>query len=72
MDLWEYGLVRFWVKEIMPRAEQCFATRQQKTANQKAIRLRDLTSAFLILGIGCGLAILAFVLELIFAIGFKK
>ena len=67
MDLYEIGLVRFWVKLIIPQAVECFAKRKKESARQVPIRLSDLVSAFLILGIGVGLAILSFLLELFYA-----
>ena len=64
MDLWESGLARFWVKSVTPRADECLDTnRKKKTARQVPIRLVDLTSAFLILGIGLGSAIICLMLE---------
>ena len=75
MDLWESGLLRHWMNELIPKAEKCFAKRSTKrkkeSARQVPIRLPDLVSAFLILGIGVGLAILCFLLELIYA-NFKR
>lgn len=48
----------------MARAAECFDGKRQKSeAQQVSIRLADLTSAFVILGIGLGLAILCFSLE---------
>lgn len=67
MDLWESGHVRSWVRGVIPRADECFASNHQKTAGQVAIRLTDLTSAFLILGIGLGTATIIFLLELIYS-----
>ena len=67
MDLYEVGLVRFWVKQIIPQAVECFAKRKKESARQVPIHLSDLVSAFLILSIGVGLAILSFVLGLIYA-----
>ena len=65
MDLWEFGLIRYWVKELTPRAEECFAAKKkEKSVKLVPIHLSDLTSAFLILGIGLGSAILCFLLEL--------
>ena len=65
--MWELGLMRHWVKELTPKAEKCFgAKNQEKTARQLPIRLSDMISAFLILGIELGLATLIFLLELIF------
>ncbi len=66
MELWETGLVRFWVKEVSPNAEKCYPTKgQKKSARQVPIYLSDLISAFFILGVGLGMAKLAFILELL-------
>lgn len=73
MELWETGLPPFWVKNGLPNAPKCFAkskTRDNNSARQGAIRLDDLTGAFLILGIGFGLATFVFLLEKI--IGFRR
>ena len=59
--------MRFWVKQLTPQAEECFLKRKKESARQVPIHLSDLVSAFLILSIGVGLAILSFVLELIYA-----
>ena len=67
MDLWESGLLRFWIKELTPQAEKCFAKRKKESARQVPIRLYHLVSAFLILGIGIGLAVLSFLIKLIYA-----
>ena len=64
MDLFESGLVRFWVKEFVPiKATECFASKQTKSAHQVPIYLKDLTSAFVIFGIGVGLSTLSFTWE---------
>lgn len=64
MNLWESGLVRLWVYNNVPRADECFATDRQRTsARQVPIQLSDLTSAFLILGIGLGSSAICFLLE---------
>nr|CAH0105018.1 unnamed protein product [Daphnia galeata] len=66
--LWESGLTRFWSNSAigLAKAAECFDSKRQKTSVQQVpIRLLDLTSAFLILGIGIGLAIFCFLLELI-------
>jgi hypothetical protein len=70
MDLYESGLCQFWVKQLpsIPKAEECFANDKRRVVSRPApIQLTDLTSAFLILGIGIGLATLAFLLETIYA-----
>ncbi|XP_046453943.1 ionotropic receptor 93a-like [Daphnia pulex] len=68
MDLWESGLVKFWVNNLptLPKADACFVDSKRGVSRPVAIKLTDLTSAFLILGIGIGLAILVFMLELIY------
>jgi hypothetical protein len=68
VKLWESGLTYFWGNIAIGKnkATECFQKKRQKSsAQQVPIRLTDLTSAFLILGIGLGLAIIAFVHELI-------
>jgi ionotropic glutamate receptor len=67
MELWESGLVRFWVDNIpsTPKAQKCFADTKRQVTRLVPIRLSDLISAFFILGIGIGLATLCFLLELI-------
>ncbi|XP_032779707.2 ionotropic receptor 93a isoform X1 [Daphnia magna] len=68
IKLWESGITRFWTNSAigLAKAAECFDSRRQKSsARQVPIRLYDLTSAFLILGIGLGLAILCFLIELI-------
>ncbi|KZS20158.1 Uncharacterized protein APZ42_013153 [Daphnia magna] len=65
-NLWETGLISFWGNRAIgvARAAECFDGKRQKSkAQQVSIRLADLTSAFVILGIGLGLAILCFSLE---------
>ena len=68
MDLWASGLMRFWVntQPTIPKADQCFADSKPRVSRLVPIQLSDLTSAFLILGIGIALATLSFVLELIY------
>lgn len=69
MDYRESGLLNFVIKELptIPRAEQCFADTTRREARLVPIQLSDLTSAFLILGIGIGLAVLTFLLELLYS-----
>ena len=67
MDLWEFGLVEHWMKDVTPKAEECFtAKKRDKSIPQIPIRLGDVISAFLILGIGIGSATLYFLLELVY------
>ena len=69
MDLWETGLARYWVNELVPKAYECYhyGNKIQKVSTRQVpIHLHDLISAFLILGIGIGLATFSFLLELIY------
>ncbi|KZS03572.1 Uncharacterized protein APZ42_033783 [Daphnia magna] len=65
VELWETGLPQYWVKNALPRAPKCFAKIKfkQNSARQVPIQLNDLTGAFLILGIGVGLATFTFLVE---------
>jgi hypothetical protein len=62
MLLWESGQLPFWVKNDVPPARKCFAQSnpRRNLSRQVPIQLKDLMSAFFILGIGLGLATLAF------------
>ena len=66
MQIWEFGLLDkfFNYAFIIPNAEKCFA-KNENSAKDVPIKLVDLTGAFLILGIGLGLGILCFLIELI-------
>lgn len=66
MELWESGLVRFWIENIpsIPKAPKCFVDTKRQVTRPVPIRLSDLISAFFILGIGIGLATLCFLLEM--------
>nr|CAH0101189.1 unnamed protein product [Daphnia galeata] len=69
LEIWEAGLVRFWVKNLptIPKADECLTENKRKVSRLVPIQLSDLTSAFLILGIGIGLATLVFLLETIYS-----
>ena len=60
--------MRFWVntQPTIPKADQCFADNKPRISRLVPIQLSDLTSAFLILGIGIGLATLSFFLEMVY------
>ncbi|KAK4012732.1 hypothetical protein OUZ56_024968 [Daphnia magna] len=66
-NLWETGLTNFWAYKVflpsVPRADQCFVKSTHRVSRIVPIQLSDLTSAFLIFGIGMGLATLSFLLE---------
>ena len=63
--LWESGQIPFWVKNAVPRAPKCFFKADPRSAltRQDPILLKDLMSAFFILGIGLSLATFAFLVE---------
>ncbi|XP_046453793.1 ionotropic receptor 93a-like [Daphnia pulex] len=65
LELCETGLVRFFVNHLptIPRADECFAENKRRVSRPVPIQLTDLISAFLILGIGMGLATLIFLME---------
>ena len=66
MRLWETGLARVWADELVPiSAHRCSAKKPKASTRQVGIKLVDLTSAFLILGIGFGLGLLSFLVEII-------
>ncbi|KZS18969.1 Uncharacterized protein APZ42_014744 [Daphnia magna] len=71
VELWETGLAYFWVYKLfsptVSRADQCFVESTRKVSRRAPIQLSDLTSAFLILGIGTGLAVLSFLTELLYS-----
>jgi hypothetical protein len=74
MLLWESGLLPFWVKSITPRAPKCFSKTNPRSVmtSQDQILLKDLISAFFILGIGLGLATFAFLVEKIIYFRFRR
>ena len=68
MELHEIGLIKYsLIKNInAPGNDKCF-NNNQNSAKDVPIKLIDLISAFLILGVGLGCGILCFLLELIVA-----
>ena len=65
--LWETGLMIHWIRTNSPsmNVDRCLA-KSKDSARQKPIKLVDLTSAFFILGIGTGVAMIRFLYELIY------
>nr|CAH0112523.1 unnamed protein product [Daphnia galeata] len=66
MKIWETGLPNYWKKISIHQAPKCFSNRRPEAAKKMPIRLNDLLGAFLILGLGFGLATLTFFIENIF------
>lgn len=66
MHLWEVGLLLHWVSELTASADQCLNKNEKpKTSKPVGIQLKDLTSAFFILGFGIGISFLSFLVEII-------
>jgi ionotropic glutamate receptor len=67
MELWESGIVRYWVNNIPsnPKARKCLADTKREVTGLVPIKLSYLISDFFILGIGLGLAAVNFLLEMI-------
>ena len=67
MELWETGLIVIWMKNVVPRAPKCFAKTKPRanSTRQVTIKTMDLAAPFFILGIGLGLATIAFLVEII-------
>ena len=63
MKIWEMGLPQHWKKVSIHQAPKCFSNRRPDAAKKMPIRLNDLFGAFLILGLGLGLATLTFFIE---------
>ena len=49
-----------------PRIDQCLMKNKEASARQKPLTLTDMSSAFVILGIGISLSLLVFLLELVY------
>ena len=66
MQLWETGLMRFEMDQLLPKADKCFTKTDNKlkfTPRPTPIKLEHLGGAFLILGIGFCLVLLCFFIE---------
>ena len=51
---------------MQPNVDQCKMENQKASSRQRALSLVDLTSAFIVLGLGLSLAFLVFLLEVIY------
>lgn len=56
--MWESGLVLHWVDKFIEKVDPCSVSkqRQQSNSNVAALSMTDLSSAFLLLAFGIGLA----------------
>ena len=69
MKMHEFGFIQHYIKKdffVAGGSDKCLKE-EKNSAQDVAIKLVDLTGAFLILGVGIGLAILCFLIELIVA-----
>ncbi|XP_057376140.1 ionotropic receptor 93a-like [Daphnia carinata] len=63
--LQESGLLDHWLKQYTPNVDKCMVGKSKPHERVVPFTLLDLSSAFLLLGIGIGLCLFAFLLELI-------
>lgn len=63
MELMETGFPDHWVSLYVPKIDACLPKKRQFQVNVYALTLIDLSSAFLFLAIGIGLAMCVFVME---------
>jgi hypothetical protein len=63
--LWETGLLNHWVRKYTPNVDKCLKSNPRATRNL-ALKLIDLSSAFVLLTIGYGITLVAFVSEIVF------
>jgi glutamate receptor, ionotropic, invertebrate len=68
MQAWEMGFLPYWMEISIEQAPKCFTKKRPETAKKTPIGMEDLFGAFLILGVGSGLATFTFFLENIFVI----
>ena len=61
----ETGLVDVWKKKHVPSMERCKLGNQGKNRKPTAITLVQLSSAFVVLGVGISLAVFSFLFEII-------
>ena len=54
---------------MQPRIDQCLMGKQKDSARQKSLTLVEMSSAFVVYGLGIGLSLLAFIIELIISRG---
>lgn len=75
--LMEYGLYDYWKREYVRSVEKCNSNptgnqkKSQGKAPNKPIRLIELSSAFLILGVGLSLSFFVFLMERVINMGIK-
>jgi hypothetical protein len=60
--IWEMGLMKLWQRKYTPAIGKCLLGKREKPTNVR-LKLEALSSAFVILGCGTGLAVIAFAIE---------
>ena len=70
--MWQAGINAYWMRNSYPSyVDQCIVPPKDE-AKEVPIKLMELSSAFVILGIGSGLTIVIFAVELLFGRVTKK
>lgn len=73
MELWETGLINYWVKKAVPSVPQCFVEiKHSAVTHLKPIELGDLTGVFMILGVGMSLSFFVFFIETLCGLCHRK
>lgn len=62
--LWENGLLAYWSKQYTPNVDKCMVAKAELRKERTALTLLDLSSAFMLLGLGIGSSLLVFFLEM--------
>ena len=74
--MWENGILLHWADKYLkglPKPDRCEYDKIKPTGQAKILTLKDLSSAFILLGIGFSLALLVFCVEIVvFKLGHKK
>lgn len=65
IELNAFGLIEYWMKFHVASPRQCLdtITRHNKQSANPRLSLKNLTGAFVILGFGCMISFLVFVIE---------
>jgi len=61
--LWENGLLNYWVKQYMPAVDKCMADKVKPHGKLSSLKLIELSSPFLLFGIGTILSFTTFLVE---------
>ena len=59
------GLINHWVKNHIPRIDRCLLNHKNPVRRKKGVSLVGLSSAFTFLGLGLGISVLTFLLEIV-------